>query len=459
MKKILFPIIAIVLAMGLTIPMATPAMADPDTVTVNSDTTVQIVGVYNEAEGVSTFVDLSGSPLNAVRAQEPKPYPTGYVSEGPEITDSVWDNGINWFEDNSSSADWIWETERAEGPATVYGVADPLYDADAARWGRVVVFQKTFTINGTPTEGSVINIAADNCYEVWINGQFLARSATAKVAGWETSALHEDSVATTGWQTVGHHAIPDDMLQNGINTLVVLAGNEYFWGDDSPNFDNPTQSNPYAQYNPGAAIFQLDVEYEPRPQEINVPIDIKPTSCPNPLDVCGKCCGKWGTKCCSKDVVSVAILGTDEFDITQIDPGTVALVGVAPLRWSLEDVATPFEGELENCLSCTKEGPDGYIDLVFKFDKQELVTAIGEVEDGECLELSLAGILLDGSTAFSGSDFVTIIDKCKCEKPKPTCKYKKPRIIPRKIFWNRHKYQTQCMHPAFKFFKGKNKNK
>lgn len=38
-----------------------------------------------------------------------------------------------------------------------------------------------------------------------------------------------------------------------------------------------------------------------------------------------------------------AILGTSALDVTEIDPSTVRLEGVAPLRFNFEDVATPFE--------------------------------------------------------------------------------------------------------------------
>ena len=59
------------------------------------------------------------------------------------------------------------------------------------------------------------------------------------------------------------------------------------------------------------------------------PIDIKPQSCPNPLNVK------------KKGVLPVAILGTADFDVNEVDPATVELEGVAPLRWDWEDVATP----------------------------------------------------------------------------------------------------------------------
>lgn len=147
---------------------------------------------------------------------------------------------------------------------------------------------------------------------------------------------------------------------------------------------------------------QLRVITEYVPSEIDVYVDIKPQSCPNPLNV-----GSGG-------VVSVAILGTEAFDITQVDPATVMLEGVSPLRWSIEDVATPYTGEMVDCMSGTTEGPDGFADLVFKFDKQELITAIGEVSDGECLLLTLTGKLFD-TTDISGSDFVRIIDNTKDE--------------------------------------------
>jgi len=260
MKKVLFPILAVVLALSLALPMAAVVGASPASMTVVSDTSVLITGVYNKAGGVNTWVDLSGSPLNAVRAQEPKPYPTGYVSEGAEVTDSVWDNGVNWFEDHSSTADWIWETERAEGPAS-YDIADPLYDADAARYGRVVLFETTFDIPGNPISAT-LHIAADNGYEAWVNSGTHYLSPTVGGSGWETSNLWQTNLTTNGWQTVGHHSIGSSDLINGLNTLYVLAGNEYFDTDDGNSSAPATQSDPYRQYNPGAAIFQLDIEYE-----------------------------------------------------------------------------------------------------------------------------------------------------------------------------------------------------
>jgi hypothetical protein len=266
MKKLLFTMLALVLAIGLSIPMAIPVAAAPDTMTVvsgDSGATV-ITTVYNKAGGVNNTVVL-GSPLTAVKAWEPDPYSTTYPTEPGEATDSTWDNGVNWFEDNGSAADWIWETNIAEGPAS-YDTSNLLYDADAARYGRVVLFETTFNIPGNPTSAT-LRIAADNGYEAWVNSGTHYRSPTA-AAGWETSNLHQAWLTTSGWQSYGTLSISGSELVNGSNTLYVLAGNEYFWSDDSPP-DSPvpptqgTWGNPgYHQYNPGAAIFQLDIEYE-----------------------------------------------------------------------------------------------------------------------------------------------------------------------------------------------------
>ena len=144
----------------------------------------------------------------------------------------------------------------------------------------------------------------------------------------------------------------------------------------------------------------------PPPPVIEVPIDVKPQSWPNPLNVN------------SRGMLPVAILGTQEFDVSQVDPESVALmVGltlVEPLRWSLEDVATPVEpyigkGEEDG----TDAGPDGQMDLTLKFDTQEVVQALGDVSDRERVLLTIVGALKEefGGTAIVGEDWVIILTK------------------------------------------------
>jgi probable HAF family extracellular repeat protein len=69
----------------------------------------------------------------------------------------------------------------------------------------------------------------------------------------------------------------------------------------------------------------------PKPATV-VAVDIKPGSCPNPVNVKGS------------GVLPVAILGTVDYDVNAIDPTSIRLGGVEPLRSGYEDVATPMAG-------------------------------------------------------------------------------------------------------------------
>ena len=261
MKKRIGAILLVVaVAVSLGVVPAAQVGATTLTMEVNSDTSTVITKVYNKAGGATSVVDLSGSPLSAVRATEPDPYPTTYFDEGPEATDSTWDNMVSWdFEANAPNADWIWETRRTDGSGgpEKYGIADPKYDADAGKWGRVVQFEKTFDILGVPTSAT-LHIAADNAYEFWVNTGLPTYSGTITHPGqdgWELSKLKETSVNTSGWDIVGGYNILSD-LTPGSNTLYVLAGNEYFDTDDGHSAKGDEANNP------AALIFHIVIEYE-----------------------------------------------------------------------------------------------------------------------------------------------------------------------------------------------------
>lgn len=131
---------------------------------------------------------------------------------------------------------------------------------------------------------------------------------------------------------------------------------------------------------------------------IPVALDIKPQSCPNPFNVT------------AKGVLPAAILGTMDFDVTDVDPATVELQGVPVLRWNMEDVATPYTGGLADRFSCTTEGADGFMDLTLKFDRQALVAVLGPVSDGDEVVLTVTGQTL-GGVPIAGQDIIFIIKK------------------------------------------------
>jgi hypothetical protein len=113
------------------------------------------------------------------------------------------------------------------------------------------------------------------------------------------------------------------------------------------------------------------------PPVIEVEIDIKPDSDPNSINLG------------SKGVVPVAVLTTDDFDASTVDPSTVEFAGASPLRWTMEDV----------------DG-DGDMDLLFHFRTQELGL------NGDSIEATLTGETLDGAQ-IEGMDSVNIVPKGK----------------------------------------------
>jgi len=116
-----------------------------------------------------------------------------------------------------------------------------------------------------------------------------------------------------------------------------------------------------------------------------VPVDIHPTSCPNPINVG------------SKGLVPAAILGTTVRGVHLINPlhdegwekgiqmvfppyytpladfpeGMTERIVVQAVKVRYEDVATPYAGDAcEDEYSCTENGPDGEEDLTLKFPAQ-----------------------------------------------------------------------------------------
>lgn len=137
------------------------------------------------------------------------------------------------------------------------------------------------------------------------------------------------------------------------------------------------------------------------PANIEVSVDIKPGSCPNQLNSR------------SRGVVRVALLGTADFDVTEVDPNSIQLEGVPLLRAVLEDVATALEGPIQQpprASDCTTVRADGFTDLSLKFDAQAVVAALGNVSHGEVRQLNLTGTLFPAfrDSPIEGGDVVEI---------------------------------------------------
>lgn len=180
-----------------------------------------------------------------------------------------------------------------------------------------------------------------------------------------------------------------------------LGTTQAFWAATSPGFQEGAKIThdpnllSWSSYSFDLAFRLYGIE-----DAETVSVDFNPGSCPNPLQTG------------SNGVLSVAITGTSELDVTMIDAASIRLEGVAPIRSALEDVATPYEpftGK-EGAFDCTDFGSDGFEDLMLKFDRQQISAALGEPEDGDVLVLGLSGSLLEefGATPIGGEDVVLI---------------------------------------------------
>jgi hypothetical protein len=101
---------------------------------------------------------------------------------------------------------------------------------------------------------------------------------------------------------------------------------------------------------------------------VEVNIDIKPGSDPNSINLG------------SKGVVPVAVLTTDDFDASSVDPVTVLFAGASPVRWTMEDV----------------DG-DGDLDLLFHFKTQELVDLDASSTEAILTGTTFGGQLIQGT--------------------------------------------------------------
>jgi len=117
-------------------------------------------------------------------------------------------------------------------------------------------------------------------------------------------------------------------------------------------------------------FFTVDVQ-------VQVEIDIKPGSDPNSINLK------------SKGVVPVAVLTTDGFDASTVDPDTVEFAGATPVRWTMADV----------------DG-DGDMDLLFHFKTQDLNLT------QDSTEATLTGTTYGGDP-IEATDTVNIVPKGK----------------------------------------------
>jgi len=120
-----------------------------------------------------------------------------------------------------------------------------------------------------------------------------------------------------------------------------------------------------------------------------VGVDAMPNNCANAINPNARA------------VMAVIIVGTDEFDVGQVNVSSVTLEGLEPIRSVYRDRAAP-----DQCRGLT----DGVLDLVLVFEthplKQALMARGVPMQHGATATIHLQGVMHDG-TLFAGEDEVT----------------------------------------------------
>jgi len=180
---------------------------------------------------------------------------------------------------------------------------------------------------------------------------------------------------------------------------------------------------------------------------LEVVMDIKPGSCPNPLNT---------NTNTAKALVSVVILGDQKLDVTKIKVESLRLNGeavegvederpveavkvvkkVQHVKANYEDLTTPFDKKRDaptedrKAYQCNELGGDGIKDLVLKFDRQLLVDTIGDKQymdpNQADLTFTMTGELLDG-TPIKGVDLMVKADKSDKKSIEPPTRKVKQR--------------------------------
>src|SRR4030043_264286 len=297
-------------------------------------------GWYYDAVSGGEWADQSNSGyalLGLLYAQAPL---YGYQSDIPDFVATELNYWIDYIQNDVDGDDY-------DGGSAYYPGGDPDYWVNSLKTGNLLT-QMAFV--GDALLDTRVQDALDyigrHWEGDWVQGwgkndttQYQATYCLMK--GFEAMGVPLDGVpGVAGW----YQDMADAILAEQDVAGYWPSNPAYVWPDGGVYYwVSPELSTAWA-------LLTLE-RIAPPPPVITVAVDIKPMSWPNPLNVR------------DKGLLPVAILGTEDFDVTQIDPATILLEGVSPLRWALQDVGTEGDPLL---------GPDGFIDLTLKFDAQAM---------------------------------------------------------------------------------------
>jgi hypothetical protein len=203
---------------------------------------------------------------------------------------------------------------------------------------------------------------------VELQGTLLEKTSS----GFNDSYLIDDGSGPVVMFVDGTTGIDEDRVDSFIGRTIRVRGATKCYNDE------------------GEILPRFDADIE----GVSVPFDIKPGSCENPFNM--KVAG----------VLPVAILGSADLDVANIDPASLRLEGVKAKMTALEHVMDATGSACDP--ACAPLPSDDYMDLVAKFAAASVAEALYGTSIGEPIPLRLTGNFLDGRP-FDAVDCVQIV--------------------------------------------------
>ncbi|MFC2083124.1 hypothetical protein ACFLSG_03700 [Candidatus Bipolaricaulota bacterium] len=378
-------------------------------------------GLTTSSDGISWT--NQGVVLSAGYHTTVKYDPSGFSGSGPNVS-TMYYRAWYWNPSALYSVDALGYAESADGETWVnvqsckngavpivssgdpwwnrgsYGPCDVLINPSATNTGTDWVF--TLYYDGTTggTEAIGVGFSSDGItwsgYDPDSDGKANPVLAGTNVAGdWDRSYVSRATILQADGGYEMWYSGGDGAVNHGIGYATSSDGLNWT-RDDNPIFhksdgvawrDSRTYCPSVLSLNGGYVMWFSGKDTAAGDYSIGratlasptlpVDIDIKPGSDPNSINLG------------AKGVMPAAILGAEDFDVTDIDPTTVRLADAAPVRWNQADA-----------------NGDNFVDLQFKFRIQELALT------DESVEAALIGELWSG-TAIEGVDSVRIVPKGK----------------------------------------------
>jgi hypothetical protein len=305
-------LVSILLALVVCGTLVAGAWANPNSMTIVSDTSVDAYGPLDH------YASLDSGEWGAAEYAKASFVHSAW---GPPKPSSI--DGATWI-------------------STDYCPEDAVHDS----WRK---FAKSFELcQGAYNISGFLQVNSDNAEEAYLNSTLLGTDG--EVQG--TASDNQE------WSTVKTYPINP---KPGENTLEFISRNYAL-------------NNGVCETNPAALTFKAEITYS---CPIQVDIDIKPGSDPSCFNNDGN------------GVIPVAILGSADFDVTQIDAGTV----------QLEGLAVAARGKANKLLAAYEDvNTDGFTDLVIKIEDVD-----GTFTQGSGTA-TLTGNLLDGTSILGTGD-------------------------------------------------------